>query len=165
MKRRDFIVGMTALAGASALPKVEQQLVAFPSTQIGVDAPRLYPGIGDELLTLEQVRDLLMPGLYGVRQQYGDSLFMNIVADHETQNLLVVAYKPETRAFLGYALSHESLLDGKYKAQFAPSNLALVGCIQQYTPEEVLASEFPPPTDDELREYGYLPPKDVDRSS
>ena len=84
--------------------------------------------VGCPRCTLSQVRDLLLPGLWGFKRDY-PHIQTDIYADQETKNLLVVAYKPETRAFLGYAITEQRLIDGLYKAEFAPSVTALLRCV------------------------------------
>lgn len=119
----------------------------------------VYPGIlGDRLPSLDAVRDLLLPGLWGIsgelspQLQYpGLQLNIHIENDH----LLVVGYYAANSRMLGYAITKDALMTGRYKAEFGPSTRALCRVLTQALPPY---PDDDKPSSEELRKYGFMRP-------
>ncbi len=124
-------------------------------------AKPVYPGIlGDQLPSLEAVRDLLMPGLWGVSGEFSresklpyPGLQTNICI--EDDHLLVVGYCAANNCMLAYAITKDALLTGRYKAEFGPSTRALCKILAEHSPRD---GDYSQATLDELRKYGFMRP-------
>lgn len=72
-------------------------------------------------MSLVATRDLLLPGLWTVTGNYGSDYESDIMIDYKDDALIVKAYRFSTRAYLGFAITRESIEKGYFKAEFKPS--------------------------------------------
>jgi hypothetical protein len=71
-------------------------------------------------LSLGDIRDLLLPCIYGERGRHPEIEF-SIRIDKATKTLLITGYNLKTKNYLGFALTKEELESGRYKTSFMPS--------------------------------------------
>ena len=79
---------------------------------------------------LSDVRDLLMPGLYGENEK-NPNLELRIDINRNTRSLLIAGKNKTNDRELGFAITEGQIVDNLYKAQFRPAVLKLVELLNQ----------------------------------
>lgn len=135
-----------ALAALASIPLIGGSVAALATTF------SISPA---DAKLLRDTRDLLLPGLCGVRGEYdklNPQLELNITIDYETRNLLVVGYNGANNNMLGFCITRESIRDGRVKAEFRPSVQTLCRILTGHYPLEMAYTTTP----EELRKYGFM---------
>lgn len=108
----------SALAALAAIPVLGwSQTVAATYTYTLADIRKV-----------ETARDRLLPTVRATDQNT-PYVNLNIQIDYETASILVLGHNFELRRALGFAITKNSILDGRYEVEVGPSLVALVRCL------------------------------------